>query len=130
MTRYQLARRCSAMAIRTSLIFTMILSLLLTAQALPAARPLVKSTPVGCVETPCVNGCCSSKACCEGSQQQQAPQSPTPLVPRPELQLAVDSQVFALLHALLPATRDFIILDEVSGGHSLPPLAASCIRLI
>lgn len=119
------------MLARTSLIFTLILSLLFTAQALPVARPVVKSDPTGCVEVACVNRCCPSKACCEGSQQQQPPQSPTPLAPRPEFQPApLDFQIFALLYALPRAARNFIIVDEVSGGHALPPLTASCIRLI
>ena len=83
---------------RTSLVLTLILSLLLGAQALPIARPVVKSEPAKCVEMVCVKGCCSNKACCESSQQQQAPQSPTPLAPPPELQLApIDFQIFALL---------------------------------
>lgn len=119
------------MSAKSALIFTLILSLLFTSQALPVARPVAKSDPVKCVEMPCVKGCCHSKACCEMAQQQKAPEVPRPLAPRPELQVApIDFSFFALVFAPRWTTREFFILDEVSGGHLLPPLVTSCIQLI
>lgn len=131
MIQYHPARGLSDMLAKIPIALALILTLLFSGAALPTAGSEVKREAASCVATVCVKGCCTSKACCAGAQQQDSRQSPSPSAPRPELQAtALDFQIFAVLYAVPAEARNFIIIDEKSGGHALPPLVASCIQLI
>jgi hypothetical protein len=108
----------------------LLLASLLGAGLVPA-RGVAQRDPAGCAGMPCLKACCTMKACCDSSQQQQAPRLPDSSAVRTELQLAAPSfQVFAMLYVPAPRARDFITAEEWSGAHAPPPLARTCIQLI
>ena len=108
----------------------LLLASLLCAGLVPQ-RALAPRETAGCAGMVCEKACCTSKACCDSSQQQQAPRLPESLAAQTELQLAAPSfHVFALLYVRPPSTREFIAAEKESGGHAPPPLARSCIQLI
>jgi hypothetical protein len=108
----------------------LLLASLLCAGLVPQRAAAPRET-AGCAGTVCVKPCCTSKSCCDSSQQQQAPRGPQSLASRLELQLAAPSyHVFAMLYVPAPIARDFITAEVSSGAHAPPPLARSCIQLI
>lgn len=112
-------------------VLMLIVSLLLASWTVPAPPALTRTEAPRCGEMECVSGCCTSKACCGASQQQRAPETPRDQAPRPELQaVTIDFQWLMLASSLREVAQEFVILEEVNGQHSLPPLALSCIHLI
>ena len=119
------------MRARISIVILLILGLLFGAQAQWMTLPLEMKAGGICATKHCERGCCTNAACCKTTEQQKTPQSPAPAQPIPHLQLAtIGLRAWTLL--FLPPTprQPFVILDEIGTAHTLPPLAASCIRLI
>lgn len=104
-------------------LFTMPFAQRETARAITAKAP-------GCEVMTCVNGCCAVMPCCEKGSTRQEPQ-PGPAPVRVEFQwAATDDCFFPFLYALPKAKGAFVILDEATVGHALPPRVTSCIQLI
>ena len=118
------------MRARISIVILLILGLLLGAQAQWMTLPVEMKLGGICATKHCASGCCANTACCKTTEQQKTPQTPTPAQQNPHLQLATIGLRWTILF-LPPAPRQpFVILDEIGAAHTLPPLAASCIRLI
>lgn len=117
---------------RISLICMMIVSLLFVTQAQPMVMAVEMKQGAACGAMPCAGGCCANKACCKVSEQKQAPQ--TPALPRPQHQhgqfLTLELRAFILLLPPSAPRRPVVIHDDSWTAHTLPPLAANCIRLI
>jgi hypothetical protein len=116
---------------KASIILTLIVSLLFATQAPGWTLPAQMKAGGGCAQMQCMQGCCAAKACCHVTEQQPVPQQSTPAprnVQLPEATLDLHAWTFLFLPPA--ARRPFVIHDEVSAAHTLPPLAASCIRLI
>jgi len=116
---------------RTSLILALIVSLLFVTQARSVVLPVEMKQGGVCAGMPCVRGCCEKTPCCAAVEQKEAPQTPT----SPELQqdvplVALELRAFTLLFTPPAPRRSLVIQDESWAAHALPPLAASCIRLI
>jgi hypothetical protein len=119
------------MPVKLSILFALLVSLIVAPLARrAAAQPVVMQMP-GCALATCVNGCCAMMPCCAKSveREQQPAQAPAP--PRTDVQFsAIVVHVTSLFYALPVTERAFVILDEASAGHTLPPLATNCIQLI
>ena len=124
---FQLVR---VMSVKLSILFALLVSLLATPLAQRAAAlPIAMQMP-GCAMT-CINGCCAMMPCCAKSQRAQSQPEQAPIPRRTDGQLpAIIVRIPLLFHALPAAERTFVILDEASAGHTLPPLAMNCIQLI
>jgi hypothetical protein len=119
------------MRARISIVILLILSLLLGAQAQWMALPVEMKAGGICATKDCARDCCANTACCKTTEQQKSPQKPAPAQHNAQFQLATLGLRTWTILFLPPATRrPFVILDEVDAAHTLPPLAASCIRLI
>ena len=117
------------MSAKAPLILALVASLFFSTQAFPFTSPL-EMTKGDCAKMECAIGCCANKACCAAMQQHRAPQ-PIHGTPRLNLQLAaIGLRDFAPLYFLPPALRSFVIRDDAHAGHTPPPLAVNCIRLI
>ena len=115
---------------RTLLILALVASLLTGPLARPAADVRVVKMPA-CAAMVCAKPCCASMVCCTAhSQRPSAPeQAPAPV--RGGVESAdIAAQTFPFLYALPAPLRCFVIRDEACAAHTLPPLAATCIRLI
>src|SRR5258708_37983230 len=119
------------MSLKLSIFFALVVSLLATPLAhRVAAQPVAMKMP-GCAMMTCVNGCCAMMPCCAKSQREQPQPIQAPAPQRTDTQVAaIGLHVFSLLYALPAPSRTFAILDEENAGHTLPPLATNCIRLI
>ena len=128
---YEAFRYRCVMSVKLFILFALLVSLLAAPLAQrTAALPAAMRMP-GCAMTTCVNGCCAMMPCCAKSQegQQQPEQAPAP--PRADVQFtAIIVHVTSLFNALPAAERTFVILDEASASHALPPLTTNCIQLI
>jgi len=113
-------------------LFVMMTSLVGGAATPSANLPAELKKDGPCAEMHCARGCCANTVCCAVVQQKQAPQTPTP-PPQQHFDLQfglAELRTFVLLPPP-PAPRSvFVTLDETHAAHSLPPLAANCIRLI
>jgi hypothetical protein len=119
------------MSVKLSILFALLVSLLVAPLAQrTAALPVAMQMP-GCTMTTCVNGCCAMMPCCAKSEQWQQQPEQAPAPPRGDIQLtAIVFHVVSLFYARPVTERSFVILDEASSGHTLPPLATNCIQLI
>lgn len=118
---------------RTSLILALILSLLFVTQARPVVMPVEMKQGGVCAGAPCARGCCANTVCCAAVEQKDAPQTPTQ--PQQQLQqdvpfAALELRAFTLVFTPPAARRPIVMPDDIPAAHALPPLAASCIRLI
>jgi hypothetical protein len=119
------------MLAKASLILTLIVSLLFVTQAQPLALTSEMKPGGVCAGMACGHGCCTNVACCKVTEQQKAPQTPTPAPQSTHVQLAaLELRAYTILFTPPAARRSFVILDETSAAHTLSPLAVSCIRLI
>ena len=115
---------------RTFLILTLVLSLLCSPQAGVAADVRVVKMP-GCVAMVCVKPCCASMACCTAQPARESAPKQAPAPSRGGVESAnIAAHPVTFLYALPAPQRCFVIRDEARAAHTLPPLAATCIRLI
>ena len=111
---------------RILLIFALVLSPL----ALPAADSRAVKMPA-CAAMVCVKPCCASMVCCAAQPQRDPAPAQAPAPSRGGIEQAViAAHTFSFLYALPAPERRFVIRDEALAAHTLPPLAATCIRLI
>ena len=124
--------RIRSMFAKTSLILTLLVSLLFVTQAQPTALPVEMKQGGACAGMPCVRGCCPNVACCNATEQQNAPQTPASAPQQHTyVQLAaIGLRTYILLFTLPARERPLVILDEASTAHTLSPLAVNCIQLI
>ena len=116
---------------KASLVLTLLVSLLFVTQALPLASPAEMKPGGACAQMQCALGCCANVSCCKVTEQQKAPQTPTPAPQSAHLQLAAIGLCVQTLLFLPPAReRPLVIPDEFGHAHTIPPLAVSCIQLI
>ena len=120
-----------AMSVKFSILIALLLSLVAAPLAQQAtAQPMAVKMP-GCAMMTCVSGCCATMPCCVKSQRDQPQPVWAPAPQRTDVQFAaIGLHVFTFLYALPVPKRHFVIRDEMSAGHTLPPLAVSCIQLI
>ena len=108
----------------------LILALVLSPLALPAADSRAVKMPA-CAAMVCAKPCCASMACCVAQPQRESAPEQAPAPVRGGVESAdIAAQTFPLLYALPAPLRRFVIRDEACAAHTLPPLAATCIRLI
>ena len=108
----------------------LLLALVLSPLALPAADSRAVKMP-SCVAMVCAKPCCASMACCVAQPQRESAPEQAPAPSRGGVESAdIAAQTFPFLYALPAPQRRFVIRDEARAAHTLPPLAASCIRLI
>ena len=118
------------MLARAFLILSLVLSLLCSPQAGASADVRLAKMP-GCVAMVCVKPCCASMACCAAQPQRESAPNQAPAPSRGGVELAlIATHTITFLYALPAPQRCFVIRDEIHAAHTLPPLAATCIRLI
>ncbi|EDY19527.1 hypothetical protein CfE428DRAFT_2703 [Chthoniobacter flavus Ellin428] len=117
---------------RIPLILALIVSLLFVTQAQPIGMPVEMKQGGMCAGMQCARGCCANKTCCATVEQKQAPETPAPSQSQQQDVQFVALELRAYTFLLPPpAPRcPVVIHDEIWTAHALPPLAASCIRLI
>ena len=122
---------------RATLILTLVLSLLFVTQGRTGAWvvPVEMKQGGGCAAMQCGAGCCANVVCCKVTEQQKAPQTPAPAPQSAQghmqVQLAaLDLRAYTILFLPPVPRRPFVVSDEASSAHTLPPLAVSCIQLI
>ena len=114
---------------KVSLILALAISLFFSTQVFPVTSP-AEMTKGDCARMECAMGCCANKTCCAAMEQHRT-QQPIHETSHPDLQLAtITLRNFAPLYFLPPALRSFAIRDDAHAGHTPPPLAVNCIRLI
>jgi hypothetical protein len=119
------------MLARTSLILALIVSLLFIGQARPMAMPVEMKQGGACAAMQCARGCCANAVCCAVVEQEQAPPTPAPPQQDQDVQLApLEARFDSFLFTPPAPRRPVVIRDDRNAAHTLPPLAASCIRLI
>lgn len=129
-TARQLSAYSRCMFAKTSLILTLIVSLLFVTQARPASDSRAVKMP-SCMAMVCVKPCCANMSCCATQPQRDPAPEQAPAPSRGGVELAVvAAHTFPFLYALPAPQRRFVIRDEARAAHTLPPLAATCIRLI
>ncbi len=115
---------------RAFLILSLVLSLLFSPQAGAAADVRLAKMP-GCVAMVCVKPCCASMVCCAAQPQRESAPKQAPAPSRGGVELAlIAARPVAFLYALPAPQRCFVMRDEALTAHTLPLLAATCIRLI
>ena len=115
---------------RTHLILSLVVSLLVGLQARPAGDFGAVKMPT-CAAMACVKPCCASMVCCVTQPQRESTPEQAPAPSRGGVESAdIAAQTFPFLYALPAPQRRFVIRDEAHAAHTLPPLAATCIRLI
>ena len=115
---------------RAFLILSLVLSLLCSPQAGAAAEVRLAKMP-GCVAMVCVKPCCVSMVCCTARPQRESAPNQAPAPSRGGVELAlIAARTVTFLYALPAPQRCFVIWDEALAAHTLPLLAATCIRLI
>ena len=108
----------------------LVLALFLSPLAVPAADSRAVKMPA-CAAIVCVEQCCASMVCCATQPQRESAPEQAPAPVRGGVESAdIAAQTFPFLYALPAPQRRFVIRDEVCAAHTLPPLAATCIRLI
>ena len=126
----QLPARIRSMFAKTTLILTLLLSLLFVTQARPAADSRAVKMP-SCVAMVCMKPCCANMPCCATQPQHDPAPEQAPAPARGGVELAaLAAQTFPFLYTLPAPQRRFVIRGEACAAHTLPPLAATCIRLI
>jgi len=122
--------RIRSMFAKTSLILTLIVSLLFVTQARPAADSRAMKMPA-CAAMICAKPCCANMPCCAVQPQREPAPEQAPAPSRGGVESAdIAAHTFSFLYALPVPERRFVIRDEARAAHTLPPLAATCIRLI
>jgi hypothetical protein len=120
-----------AMLSKFSILIALVLSLLTAPLAQQATAQSTAGKMPGCAMMNCAHGCCAIMPCCVKSQREQPPPMQAPAPQRTDVQLAaIGLHALTVLHAPPVPEHTFVILDEMSTGHTLPPLAANCIQLI
>ena len=115
---------------RTFLILSLIVSLLAGPQACPAADSRGMKSPA-CTAAACSKPCCAGTACCATHPQRDPAPVQAPAPSRGGMDMAlIGADTLSFLYALPAPQRRFVIRDEIHAAHTLPPLAANCIRLI
>jgi hypothetical protein len=112
-----------------AILFTLVLAMLVTPMRLPAASCILSNAPS---QEACKPNCCANMTCCAVSEKNTGP------VSQPLVQGGPAKQLVIALVATVPPSffSQSLRLDPVAGAsglvraHSLPPLAATCIRLI
>ena len=118
------------MSARAFLILTLLLSLLCSPKAGAGVDVRFAKMP-GCVAMVCVKPCCASMACCTAQPARESAPEQAPAPSRGGVELAlIAAHTVTFLYALPAPQRRFVIRDEARAAHTLPPLAATCIRLI
>jgi hypothetical protein len=117
-----------AVPARILLIIAFVVSLLFSPQARPA-MPITAKMP-GCMMMSCVSGCCVQMPCCTKSAQDRQPeQAPAPA--RANLEFAAPSRhTFSLLYVRPALERRLAFREDAYAAHTLPRMAATCVRLI
>lgn len=129
-TARQLPVCTRSMFAKTSLILTLIVSLLCVTQARSAADSRAVQMP-SCAAMVCMKPCCANMPCCATQPQHDPAPEQAPAPSRGGMELTViAAHTFSFLYALSAPARRFVIRDEARAAHTLPPLAATCIRLI
>ena len=129
-TACQLPARIRSMFAKTTLILTLLLSLLFVTQARLAADSRVVKMP-SCVAMVCTKPCCANMPCCATQPQRDPAPEQAPAPARGGVEPAfIAAHTFSFLYALPAPERRFVIRDEARATHTLPPLAATCIRLV
>jgi hypothetical protein len=112
-----------------AILFTVVVAMLVRPMQLPAASCILSNAPS---QEGCKMDCCANKTCCAISKKNRGPVS-QPLVQNG----AAKEQVLGLntAPAISSHVQPFAAGPIVCGtvpvrAHSLPPLAATCIRLI
>ena len=119
------------MSVKFSIFIVLVISLLAAplAQRVTAEPAAVKMP--GCAMMNCMNGCCAMMPCCAKSHREQPQPIQAPVPPRTDAQFAaVGLHVVSLVYELPAPMHTFVILDEATVGHAMPPLAVNCIQLI
>jgi hypothetical protein len=115
---------------KTALIlFAVVLAMLVRPLQLPAASCILSNAPN---PEGCKPHCCANKTCCAVSKKSTTPVSP-PLSKSGDVnqQPVIGFVSVPLIDSIAVAASAQRAFVSVSArGHSLPPLAASCIRLI
>ena len=115
---------------RAFLILTLVLSLLCSPRSGAAAAVRGAKMP-GCAAMVCVQPCCASMACCTAQPQREPAPKQAPAPFRGGVESGdIAAHPVTFLYALPAPLRRFVMGDEARAAHTLPPLAASCIRLI
>ncbi len=115
---------------RTFLILTLVLSLLCSPRSGVAADARFAKMP-GCAARVCVQPCCASMACCTAQPARESAPKQAPAPSRGGVESAdIAAHPVTFLYALPAPQRCFVIRDEALAAHTLPLLAATCIRLI
>ena len=115
---------------RAFLILSLVLRLLFSPQAGAAADARLAKLP-GCVATVCAKPCCASMVCCVAQPQRESAPGQAPAPSRGGVELAlIAAHTVTCLYARPAPQRCFVMRDGARAAHTLPPLAATCIRLI
>ena len=115
---------------RVFLILSLILGLLFGSQAGAAVDGRLAKMP-GCISMVCVKPCCASMVCCVAQPERESAPNQAPAPSRGGVELAlIAAHTVTFLYALPAPQRCFVMRDEARAAHTLPPLAATCIRLI
>ena len=129
-TARQVPNYSRSMFAKTSLILTLIVSLLFVTQARPVANSRALKMP-SCVAMVCTKPCCANMPCCATQPQRDPAPEQAPAPARGGVEPAfIAAHTFSFLYALPAPERRFVIRDEARATHTLPPLAATCIRLV
>ena len=108
----------------------LLLALVLSPLALPAADSRAVKMP-SCVAMVCAKPCCASMVCCAAQPQHESAPEQAPAPSRAGVESAdIATHTVIFLSALPAPQRCFVMRDEAQAAHTLPPLAATCIRLI
>jgi hypothetical protein len=113
----------------TAILVTVVLAMLARPLQLPAASCILLNAPS---HEACKMDCCANKSCCAVSKKSSAPVSP-PLVKSSDAgqQLLIAFVSVPLIDSIaVAASPQPACVTIPVRGHSLPPLAATCIRLI
>jgi hypothetical protein len=116
---------------RIHLVIALLLSLLFTPQAaMSVAQPDGAKMP-GCGMTACQSGCCVEMPCCArfATDHRQPERVPAPQRVNAEFS-ALGLRNVPILFVRPRVESSLVLREEAMEAHTLPRLAATCIRLI
>ena len=118
----------SCMRKKAAILLVVLLAMAVRPLQLPAASCILSEAPI---EKACKMDCCGSKSCCATSKDDTRPVS-QPLSPSGHAkQLVIAFVAVPLIDSIAETDFPQPAVAPIPGrGHSPPPLAASCIRLI